>query len=498
MKEGIRSIVFCYWLLISLQITVALQTHSLGIEDGWQDGIVRNNITIREVEGGRSYLELEPSVLAPDAQTEFLLPFDEFATHDASGNYRILSESRYAISSQEKKQGSGSALFRRGEGLRLQAEDPGMFFPQQVGGDFTIEFWLLPHSLQLEADVFLWTAREIQQTGERREQKIRIYIENGRLYWDFDNVFQSPDRVADSVSGGSQTVLVPQHWQHHMLRYESEKGHLEYSVDLKVQQISHIRGQDEYVFFRMEDYQYENFVIGRYLVGALDNFRISTSYRSPEKLKLVADHGSIVSHVYDTGSLGAQLHMIESDFQSPKNAQIVFQYRMADSIVSPDPETSLATEWQDFIPGRGMSSPATGRYVQCRVIFFSDPELQESPVLRAIQIHYYPNSPVLPPRFVQAETQGSAVLLEWSPVYDSDLAGYEVYYGLSVDNFHGVGSAQGDSPIFVPEGSSLLIEGLGENNLYYFALVSRSRHGTVYGNDVRFSPIVSARPLLHR
>ncbi|HYW85495.1 MAG TPA: hypothetical protein VFB30_19745, partial [Spirochaetia bacterium] len=69
---------------------------------------------------------------------------------------------------------------------------------------------------------------------------------------------------------------------------------------------------------------------------------------------------------------------------------------------------------------------------------------------------------------------------------------YLVYYGNEPHNFLGLGATQGDSPIDAGTATTLVIDGLDNGSLYYFAVTAYD--SSLPRQQSEFGTEVSARP----
>ncbi len=72
------------------------------------------------------------------------------------------------------------------------------------------------------------------------------------------------------------------------------------------------------------------------------------------------------------------------------------------------------------------------------------------------------------------------------------MKGYLVYYGAAPHNFLGTGAAQGESPIDAGTATTIVIDGLDNGSLYYFAVTAYD--SSVPRQQSEFGAEVSARP----
>jgi hypothetical protein len=144
----------------------------------------------------------------------------------------------------------------------------------------------------------------------------------------------------------------------------------------------------------------------------------------------------------------------------------------------------------------GMELPQfRGRYVQLAVDFYPGADGETSPYLSELRVVYNAAEPPPPPTYVAAVARDGAVELTWRATTSRDVGGYYVYYGTASGDY-----LEAKSPIDAGNRTSILINGLKNGTLYYFAVAAYNRpeSGERYfvPDPGEFSREVAARPLL--
>ncbi|MFP3959015.1 MAG: LamG-like jellyroll fold domain-containing protein [Spirochaetaceae bacterium] len=484
-------------ILILLVVALGAQerTIRIGGEAGWSELGTRRGVELRPGRRGRPEVRLAGAVYPVDSDTDLLLHFDEDPPRDQTGTYEVTTAAR--TTDRVVRRGAGAAVFQSGdEHLRLRTGRDGLFTPDRVWGDFTIEFWLYPTRAADGETILLWEGGRSLDGGSVVPQQIRIGFSGGALQWRFRNVFVPPDRSEYELELVGRTRLVPRRWQHHMLRYDRDTGLVEYLRDGRAEDIAHATGTgteggEVYVPY-VGSVSDETLEIGRSLTGFLDELRISSAFRDPPEPGFhEPDGGSIVSDPLDLGSEAARLLRLEADYEAPDTSAVHFFYRTADSrssLARLDPDE----QWEPFEPGREIPGLPTARFVQVRAELYPDGERMRSPRLFGLDVVYEPARPPAPPTRVVAVPGDGEVTLRWDGVPDDELRGYTVFYGTRTGRYFGTGAEIGDSPVRVGERTEVTIDGLDNGTLYYFAVASRGAVGA-NGESV-LSSEVTARP----
>ena len=89
-------------------------------------------------------------------------------------------------------------------------------------------------------------------------------------------------------------------------------------------------------------------------------------------------------------------------------------------------------------------------------------------------------------------SNNSGIILKWDENSESDLGGYNIYYGTDSTNYNGTGANEGDSPIAVSQLKEYTITGLTPGVKHWFALKAID----FSGNMSEFSNITSATPVV--
>lgn len=496
-------------LLSAAPLSGLEKTIELGKEALWTDMMSLDGVTPIPGKWGFQDLTLSGGAYGLDSATELLLHFDGRASSDATGAYGFQGDSP-ALSAFQPAIGAASAAFTGArQGAALRGAPGGMFSPGAVWGDFTIEFWLSPANLADAEEVLGWTGMDRAAAGTDRaaagtgaaadgllDQSIRCFIRDRRLVWDFANVFQLPGtgRVPVRLAGTRQ--LLPRAWHHHLLRFDSREGLLEYLIDGVPEAITHVTdtgAETGSVAVPVLGTAHSGpLVIGAGFTGLLDELRISRrAVDDPVLSRFLGKTGVAVSRIIDLGYSSTRIVRIETVDSTPADSGIEFSYQAADTwggrkLLKSD------TDWVPFSPGTDFRDTVKSRYIQLRVELYPDGTRTQSPRLSSLRVVYEPNLPPAPPAGLVATPGNGKVTLTWRKVNDLDVKGYLVFYGTSPRNYLGTDSARGPSPIDAGSATTIEIGGLDNGSLYYFAIAAYD--DSQPRQQSAFSAEVSARP----
>ena len=462
----------------------------LGREDAWQELARTENVILKTGLGDTLDLYLAEDEYPSTPDTDLLLHFDQEPIADSSGHYRLLG-GRVLLASQVTALGPASAGFTgERQGLEL-APQPGALFARGTRwGDFTIEFWLHPALLSDGEEVLGWIGSRFR-SGHSTAQELRCVVRKRRLAWEFSNFFSGPqDTAPGSIRLEGLTPLLPRVWHHHLLRYDSSSGLLEYLMDGVPEGVTYARDpvQGEPLTPHSAEADSAPLILGRGFIGFLDELRISRSFiQDPVLSRYSGRSGSAESRPLDLGYTGTRVKRIDALYRTEADSGVFFYYKVADRLQAED----LEGNWRQFQPGEDLGE-ARGRFVQLRVELFPDGRRRVSPRLSELRVVYEQALPPAPPSSIVATAGNGKVRLAWSPVREEGVRGYLVYYGHEPGNYHGADAAGGPSPIDAGAVSELTVSGLENGRLYYFAVVAYD--GTDPPHHSGFSREVSARP----
>ena len=463
----------------------------LGDADRWRDLISWTRVIQQTGWKGTDDLVLRDEEYHVGTATDFLLHFNSGNFTDFSGKY-MLTESRISTNENYKVFGQGAGVFQREEiALSYEPSPLSLLGPGSVFRDFTIEFWLYPAILEDGETILLWEGNR-QEGSTIFSQAIRCSIEERRILWQFDNFFRPSGGGPSEFSVTATATLIPRRWRHHMIRFDSSTGLLEYRVNDIPEAILYITDSGREggsVYLPVIGSTGKNSLnIGSGFTGFLDEMRISSRIvDSPQLTRYRNRAGSAITRVFDLTYNNSRLISINSEFSTPGDTDVAFYYRMADTMKG---WNNLPSSWKIFTPGDEFLPTTRGRYMQVRMDLLPDGSGSQSPVVSQCTIRYEPDLPPHPPASVRAVPGDGSVSLNWQAVPEHDIGGYLIFYGKVPGQYFGTGTDAGDSPIDVGNSTSFSLTGLENGSLYYFTVVAYDSTR----NLGDFSREISARP----
>ncbi|MDR2103185.1 MAG: hypothetical protein LBP42_03665 [Treponema sp.] len=535
-KERLLALFYILILLSGSLYAVGEQVLSIGGASTWQAAEARTGII--EIGAVRPYpvLALSSSrseaALAPAVSPDLALSFDEGKAEffaDQAGRYQVLAAEAAleagtlaAADRTLARAGAGAALFAKGFGKEPAPQGfgasgpiiliPGkeaLFAPGKIIRDFSIEFWLYPMNMESGEEILSWVAVKNNGGGDSA-QRIQCAVFKNRFQWTFRDFFSLP---GDHMPGTLITLnpfspLIPRMWSHHLIRFDSATGLLEYLVNGRLEGVSYAttsgrEGGEVYTPLAGAE---GSLILGGRFAGLLDELRIYESFFEDAVLaKYPSQGGWIETRLIDLGegenlilrvdasggrvSPGGLLNEYRADgpFRFSDESTLQFFIRTADSLYR------QPGEWRPFLPGKEISGGLRGRFVQLAALFYPSGDGETTPYLEELRILYQPDPPPLPPMQITAIPRDGGVDLSWKASHDADLTGYLVYYGLKEGNYLGDHALLGVSPIDAGKRTSIRIDGLRNGTLYYFAVAAYDRVNPHRAG--MFSREVTARPL---
>ena len=446
-------------------------------------------------------LSLSPAALGVDQNTDMLLSFDQLTAGggpaEATGRWSVKTTGPYEQSAASRF-GTGAGVFRApATKLTLEPVSSSLFSPELPMGDFSLEFWLKPTRADSGEIVLMWKAT--RRSGKAwLSQQVSCVILRNRVVFGFLNFFANPSGAETMVSLTGASVLVPGVWSHHLVRFDSGTGLVEYLMNGKTEAVAYATSTKKQAgtVFNPVAGSSGKLDIAQNYTGMIDELRLTSALiEEPTLARYRPAGGTILSPILDLGSTNTIIGSIDAAARTPGESAIHWSYRSSDSPVGWRDD---APEWIPFTPGTQLSasgkSPARGRYLQLRLMLYPDASGEQSPSVGPIKIRYQPDLPPSPPSMVRATGGDGRITVRWSTVSESDVRGYVVYYGLASGDYFGTGSSEGPSPVFVQgaNATSLTLNGLKNGALYFIAVAAYDDATPPHIGE--FSREISARP----
>lgn len=489
-----RIYILLIFLLTGLPTLFSFEnTLVLGEETGWIELVSMDNVQIVQGYKGFPDITLKDGEYQQDEHTDILLHFNRLPLLPPSHNYEVLRTDGELIRS-EKVLGSGAMeQHALNTGLEWQPREGTILGAGSNLGDFSIEFWLFPTIMSDGEEFFSWKGMEI--TGDTiLPQTITGRIFRQKIKWEFTNFFQNTEREASYFSILGMSSLLPRQWHHHLIRYNSQTGLLEYLVDGVPESITYTSPTEmeepEIYAPRTGTAQQPKIILGGSFTGLIEEFRISNQrVEEPNLSKFSTLPGTAITKVIDFGQSGSQFNLLSSKESRNGGSAIAYYFRQSDTIFSHN-ENRLA--WQRISPGEQINEENRGRYLQLKFILMPDGSGAHSPQLSSVELKYEIALPPLPPTGLTAYPGDGQVTLKWNRIGNASTSGYKLYFGTKPGDYFGTTMVNENSPIDLGNIEEYTLKGLQNGTLYYFAITAYGGWGEKLISE--YSEEVISRP----
>jgi hypothetical protein len=515
----------------------------LGGNYGWGQGGRRSGIEERSGVKPHKVLALSSAQTNGAASLDLALSFDEGKPalfRDSAGHYRVeASPDLTAIAKPLARFGDGAVSFSANP-RELLALSPisreALLAPGRELRDFSIEFWLYPLHAQNGEQILKFTATRRTAGGQNIFQRIQCLVKDSRLHWDFIDFFSRPgDSATLDLAMDSASPLSPRKWSHHLVRFDSRTGLLEYYMNGKPEaavSASTTGREGGDICFPLIG-NGGRLIFGERYTGLIDEARLySAAHESADLGRYPKKGGYFTTGIIDLGMGNSRILRVDADagriladgsirtgFAAKGRAstrssdpytdgdggsalrfyirasESSYQWMAEEASVSKQTARSVGDfsgeQWIPFVPGTDLPVDLRGRYAEIAVEAFPSGDGEQSPYLERLALHYITDEAPPPPALVQAAARDRAVELSWKASAASDVAGYFIYYGRASGEYLGTGAMLGPSPIDAGKRTSITLDGLENGVLYYFAVAAYDWAG----HEGDFSREIIARPL---
>ncbi|MDR0643927.1 MAG: hypothetical protein LBG05_03285 [Treponema sp.] len=473
----------------------------------------RDGVTESESQRPWTVLALVP-VKSVNHNADMFIGFDEAKPsnfYDKQGRYTVETPDRVGqVGALSARMGRGAARFFGNKGVVVKPVSvSAQLSPGRHWGDFSIEFWIQPFNMGNGEEIVQWSAVTRSADGYVR-QSVRCISVKNHFQWTFSGFFIAPPGAIAQreITLVGTSSIVPKIWSHHIIRFDSQTGLLEYLVNGQPEAVTYTtstarEGGEVYTPLIGEN---GVLTIGDGFIGLMDEFCIHSDFAGVSIVKYPDKGGRVETRSIDlgepnslvvrvdasTGRMFTRNNIPHSEFAGRGIRRFSDDAELQFFIRSSESPYVWNTDWRVFAPGKDLDN-TRGRYVQIAVQFYPSGDGETSPYLDEIGIVYKPDEPPLPPTLVTAIAKDGAVVLAWKNSPDIDTMGYFVYYGEHTGEYFGEDALQGASPIDVGNKTGARIDGLKNGTLYHFAVSAYD--GLNPPHLGMFSREVSARPL---
>jgi len=420
----------------------------------------------------KKYLVLQDNEYNPTPDTDLLLHFnDNF--QDSADNY-IIEKHYNNLSNRDKTYGSSSAYFLKNQEIVYKSKNDSMFSPGRILTDFTIEFWVNPAQVAEDTTIFSWKGVN-KVSSNFISQKIKFYFSERKAVWLFENFFMPSDFSLNNIKLTSKKKILPDVWNHFLIRYKSETGIIEFLINGQPEDIKYSTKteKEDIVIYPpyVGNYSKNEIFIGEKFSGFLDELRISEQFIENPNLNKYKDSGSFISPVIDINKEEIIFYKFNTVDIKDNESEIFYSYRVSDEPFLMD---NSKISWENSL---NIKTELPGRYIQFKGELFSNGNNSITPQFNNIEI-LWNNFPQLPsPIYLDSESTNTTIELFWTPVKHFNVDGYLLYIGESSGIYNNV--------IDVGNVTSFIVENLTNKHIYYFSLRSYNKNSVSnFSNEI--------------
>ncbi|ADN03132.1 fibronectin type III domain-containing protein [Spirochaeta thermophila] len=443
----------------------------------------RVELTTAEIQGQLRVTGVTLSTCeAPPEDAHLFLSFENGVVEDITGHFEVRTD----LTPREvfAPEGTYALAVEQGKSLRLFTRKETIFSPGKEWGPSTIQFWVKTAFFQDQGVLFNWTGLDASRGVP---QQIVCRMEERHIGWSFINVFKDPDGSLHSLSLTSRSILLPDRWYFVQITYDPATGILILLIDGKIEAVTHAtpsRDEETPPFqLSLGEISQEPIRMGEGFTGFLDAVAVLPRAVGPSPFFPTRHlEGSFTTVPVDLGFHGSLVTRIEVEADTPEGTAVGLRYRTAQA-----PHELQDSPWRP-LPSRDVKTET--RFIQFSVTLFSDDPIR-LPHLRAIHIHYEPDTPPPPPAKLGGEPVEGGVRLFWSPVREEDVAGYRIYYGTRPGFYFGREDESHEVPIDAGNVTEYTITGLRPGRMYYFSITTYDR--SVPPHESEFSYEIGVR-----
>jgi len=471
-----------------------------GLENGWKNIFSMQNVTQKRGEMSSLDVVLANYSPVPDENTDLLLTFDRSTIHTVYNSFPNYSLGKVDIfpSQNIKRFGRNSAGFLRySNTIEIIPLEGSVFLSESPVGSFSIGFHLYPTSLISGSSVVEWYAPTVETDGN--PTGFKAFLKNGRLYWQFNNVFHTQDGSPVQIHAGELEKTPLNEWHHHGLQYDADSGLLTLLYDGRESSLTWLtetgREGGTVLKGKFSRYLAVPLTIGKQFLGFIDNFRITRGAVKFYNSNFM-NQGQLLSDVLDLGYRGTKLVKFSWNSTEENGTAIRFFCRVSNDYFLPSARSNKGKqsvirevkipEWFPVKNNKVFSDDGLrGRYFQWKAELYGTHGFY-SPSLHSLTVLIEPDSPPSAPLLVEAVPLNGAVRLRWVKNRESDVQGYIVYYGYASKTYFGIGADQGDTPVFIGNTDTITLTGLQNEQVYFISITAVDDAGQESGFSREF------------
>jgi len=491
----LKKIIIILLITFSAVLNSFSQTQSLtwNVKNNFNNNIYKkSNTELIYSQNIPVYYTIKRSRYSIDEYTDLYLSFDD--TGDKVDNYRYIFKKYHK--SQNKSVYNNSAYFiEENERIELIGNENSFFQSGINLGSFTISFWIYPTTFS-NNEIILRIGSQYynKETDSVEDQSINAKMINGRLVWEFNNIFLNSNTQKKSITMESFSRILPEKWSHITMSYDSFTGIIR----------GYINGNEESIIVATEDGTLDSSILNlRYnernrcvviisptFYGAIDEFFIMKKVENVIDKKYDPNGAEIISNVIDFGVGGIILENMAINANNEKNSDLICYYRYSKEPFDKNEQFSQNIKWKILNPDVLINENI--RFFQWKILLLSGDNSNYTPKFNGIVVYYKNNNPPSKPIGVKLLASDNKLKIKWKMNAERDLKGYKIYYGTLSGRYFDTEANEGISPIDVGLTTEFELTGLNKNQIYYIAITAYDDEA--HTNESDFSEEISERP----
>ena len=334
---------------------------------------------------------------------------------------------------------------------------------------FTIEFYLNPYQIRMNSKVL--SKISIHNNGGASEYSgIRASIIDGKLIWQFDNLFMYNGEYSNIILSSGES-LKPNEWRHHSVSFDAKTGKLAKYIDGLEEEVLYLTSTGDIngspYMLNINNIIYDPLYLGQGFIGGIDAFSFTPIFKKNFNLYKYLKNGEIISEVIDFTNNNIFIDSINYKANISNGTYMDIYYRISDNYFLPEDNF---IEWKP-LNGNNIINER-GRYIQVRAQFESDTERTLSPILNNMEIVYHNGKAPQKPINLTATAVNNSAVLRWEGTHEN-ITGYKIYYGTK----SGIYNNADNIPIIVGNQTEYVINGLRNGEIYYFTITAIGGEG---------------------
>ncbi|URA11163.1 fibronectin type III domain-containing protein [Thermospira aquatica] len=397
------------------------------------------------------YLKLQEEKPASDLNQDLFLDFE--SEKPLLKNYQITYENYIPNAFQTKSSKKSAKFFTKNHSLRLLPKSTAILRPGSILGSFTIEFWAYFYQIYEGQSIAEFMGNNLGEEKDQNNYGLSISIKNNRLTYRFENFFWDGDESYSFEITEDHPIALNK-WEHHAVSFNILDGKLATYREGIEQQIIWVtrnrRPRSPILIPMVKEEVPASLTLGRGGFFSLDNFAILSIYKDEYNIQNYHQKPAEMITTVQKMPFLFEIKGLEILSKNPEEPFLLkIAYRISNQPFSPS-DTTLP--WV-YLPAKANEFPSemrVGKYIQFKIQYFPYEKNQTTPLLSSLSLQYTIYEKPITPIILSSEAGDGTITLSWLPSPEENLIGYEIYYGERSQEYDGISSQAGPSPIFLP------------------------------------------------